>query len=305
MILERFELNFYAALARNELLKRRGTAFQDFFVEIGHARWAPDFEGRRPQGRIGDKKCDGYRPSDQTVFQCYAPRNMEPRPLCDKIEEDYCGAVNNHEYTPIRKWVLLHNDYEELPTEAHELVIELRGAEGAVPIEIWGPDALLALVTELPREKLVLLFPHGLASDDLRKIRYRDIDELVQSIGELSIDSLEPDVDAPSSQKILHNGFSGPVIAILKAGFLVQRRFADYFADTSRAVVGNRLADKFKRLYTDMKSRGMDADEIFFALADAVGGLACEKPRRAAIIGLVTYMFHSCEIFEDAPVRVA
>ena len=113
-----FELSFYAALARNELLKRRGTAFQDFFIEVGHARWAPDFEGRRPQGRIGTKKCDGYRPSDRTVFQCYAPRDMQPRPLCDKIDEDYSGAVDNHQRTPIRKWVLVHNDHEELPTGA-------------------------------------------------------------------------------------------------------------------------------------------------------------------------------------------
>lgn len=304
MSLERFEQSFYAALARNELLKRRGSAFQDFFIEVGHHRWAPDFEGRRAQGRVGDKKCDGYRPSEQTVFQCYAPREMQPRPLCDKIDDDYRGAVANHKGTPIRKWVLVHNDHEELPTDAHQLIIKLRGAKGAIPIEIWGPDTLLGLIMDLPREKLILLFPHGLGADDLRKIRYRDIDELVQSIGELSIDLPNPNVDAPSKQKIAHNGFSDHVSAILKAGFLVQRRFADYFADTSRAVVGNRLADKFKRLYADLKSQGMEADQIFFALADAVGGLACEKPRAAAIIGLVTYMFHSCEIFEDAPIGV-
>ena len=305
MSLEQLELNFYAALARNELLKRRGSAFQDFFVEVAHHSWGPDFEGRRAQGRVGDKKCDGYRPSEQAVFQCYAPRDMQPRPLCEKINNDYCGAVGNHDYTPIRKWVLVHNDHEELPTEAHELIIKLRGAKNAIPIEIWGPDHLLALIVELPREKLTLLFPNGLAADDLRKIQYRDIDELVRSIGELSIDSPEPNVDPPSSQKIAHNGFSDPVAAILKAGFLVQRRFADYFADTSRAVVGNRLAEKFKQLYAHMKSQGRDADQIFFALTDAVGGLACERPRRAAIVGLVTYMFHSCDIFEDAPTRVS
>lgn len=70
MILERFEFSFYAALARYELAKRKGNEFQDFFIAIGHHSWAPDFEGRRPQGPIGDKKCDGYRPSNSTVFQC-------------------------------------------------------------------------------------------------------------------------------------------------------------------------------------------------------------------------------------------
>ena len=91
---------------------------------------------------------------------------------------------------------------------------------------------------------------------------------------------------------------------ILRGSFIVQRRFANYFADTSRAEVGNRLAEKFKRLYAEKKAQGIDADQIFFALTEAVGGLACEKVRRAAIVGLVTYMFHSCEIFEDAPVEL-
>jgi len=230
---------------------------------------------------------------------------MKPAPLCEKIEEDYCGAVANAKRTPIRRWILVHNDPEELPTNAHELVIKLRGQPGAIPIEIWGPDQLLVLVTELPREKLMLLLPHGLSSSDLRKIHYRDIDELLASIGELTPEEMPASVQAPSSRKIAHNRFSDPVREILKGGFLVQRRFANYFADTSRAVVGNRIAEKFKLLYAHYKAQGIDADQIFFALADSIGGLACDTSRRAAIIGLVSYMFHSCEIFEDAPRAIA
>lgn len=300
-MLARFELNFYGALARNEILSRRGSSFQDFFVEVGHHSWAPDFEGRRPQGRIGDKKCDGYRPSSQTVFQCYGPREMRPPVLVAKIEDDYRGAVNNHQHTPIKHWVLVHNDFEDLPTTAHEKVIELRNEDGAVPIDIWGPLALLTLVMGLPREKLALLFPNGLDADDLRKIQYRDIDDLIQGLGDPSYDPSIANVDAPTSKKIMHNNFSEEVTGILKAGYLVQRRFTEYFADTSRAEVGNRLASNFKRIYASKRDAGLEADQIFFALTDAVGGLACEKPRRAAIIGLVTYMFHTCEIFEDVP----
>jgi hypothetical protein len=226
---------------------------------------------------------------------------MLPRPLCRKIEDDFRGALNNHPHTPIQLWILVHNDHEHLPTEAHELIIKLRGEPRSAPIEILGPDLLLTLIMGLPREKLTLLFPYGLAADDLRKIHYHDIDQLIRTIGELTLDSPYSDVDAPSSRKISHNGFSEAVIGVLKGGFLVQHRFANYFADTSRAVVGNLLAEKFKKLYREKKAGGIDADQIFWGLIDAVGGLACEVSRRAAIIGLVNYMFHSCEIFEDAP----
>jgi hypothetical protein len=305
MILDHLEHNFYALLARHALLSKQGTAFQDFFVEVGHHRWGPDFEGRRPQGRIGDKKCDGYRPSDCTVFQCYAPRSMEPAPLCAKINVDYHGAISHAATTPIKKWVLVHNDPEELPTLAHELVIALRSNDAGPLIDILGFVPLLSTIMELPREKLMLLFPNGLTSRDLRQINYRDIDELIDSLGPLETEVITGQPDAPSSRKIAHNKFSGAVEGILKAGFIVQPKFENYFADTSRAVVGNRIAERFKLLYAANSRAGLDSDEIFFALTEAVGGLATDKPRRAAIIGLITYMFHSCEIFEDVPVKVS
>lgn len=305
MTIDHFEFKFYAALARNELLKRQGTAFQDFFVEVAHHSWSPDFEGRRPQGSVGDKKCDGYRPSDETVFQCYAPRQMLPRPLCSKIKEDYFGALRHCPTTPISKWTLVHNDHEQLPTEAHELILKLRRRVARISIDVIGPENLLQLIMALPTERLMLLFPHGLSGKDLRAISYRDIDELIGSLGRLEAELGGERPDPPSAEKIAHNKFSDEVALILKTGYIVQRKFFDYFASTSRSTVGNRLAEKFKKLYAARVSAGDDADQIFWALAEAVGGLATEKPRRAAIIGLIAYMFHSCDIFENPPMQVA
>jgi hypothetical protein len=62
MNLERFEMNFYAALARNELLKRRGRAFQDFFIEVGHYLWAPDCHlNWMDKVKLGKLCCDFFR----------------------------------------------------------------------------------------------------------------------------------------------------------------------------------------------------------------------------------------------------
>jgi len=305
MTIEHFEFQFYAALARYELLKRQGAAFQDFFVEVAHHKWSPDFEGRRPQGSLGDKKCDGYRPSDETVFQCYAPRQMLPRPLCSKIKEDYFGALRHGRTTPIKKWTLVHNDHEQLPTEAHELILKLRRRVACVSIDIIGPENLLQLIMGLPKDRLMLLFPQGLSAKDLRSISYRDIDELIESLGSLDLETASGRPEPPSSEKIAYNDFSEHVAAILRSGFLIQRKFFDYFANTSRSTVGNRLAQKFKKLYAARTAAGDDADQIFWALTDAVGGLSTEKPRRAAIIGLIAYMFHSCDIFENPPKQAA
>jgi hypothetical protein len=230
---------------------------------------------------------------------------MLPRPLCSKIKEDYFGALRHCPTTPISKWTLVHNDHEQLPTEAHELILKLRRRVARISIDVIGPENLLQLIMALPTERLMLLFPHGLSGKDLRAISYRDIDELIGSLGRLEAELGGERPDPPSAEKIAHNKFSDEVALILKTGYIVQRKFFDYFASTSRSTVGNRLAEKFKKLYAARVSAGDDADQIFWALAEAVGGLATEKPRRAAIIGLIAYMFHSCDIFENPPMQVA
>jgi hypothetical protein len=160
----RLEFSFYAILARYTLLRHHSTAFQSFFVEVGKYRWGSDFEGRRPQGPLGDKKCDGYQPSTQTVFQSYAPRAMDAKALTEKIEEDFNGAIAHRATTPMKRWILVHNDHDELPTTAHELIISLREKhKGDIEIEVWGPERLLEITMDISPTGLRLLFPEGMS----------------------------------------------------------------------------------------------------------------------------------------------
>ena len=73
-------------LLENALLKKNGHAFEDFFVEAGTALWRQDFEPWRPQGRLGDMKCDGYRISEKAVFQCYPPEQFDASKVAGTIE---------------------------------------------------------------------------------------------------------------------------------------------------------------------------------------------------------------------------
>jgi hypothetical protein len=182
-------------------------------------------------------------------------------------------------------------------------ILKLRRRVTCVPIEVIGPTNILSIILELPREKLWQLFPQGLSARDLRSITYRDIDDLISSIDDLDRPTSNLPPIPPSNEKVEYNNFSAEVAATLKSGFIVQRKFADYFADTSRSEAGNRLAEKFKAMYAKLATTDADADEIFYSLTEAVGGLATGKPRRAAIIGLIAYMFHSCDIFKDVPAR--
>jgi hypothetical protein len=83
----------YGLKFENDFLRARGKAFESLFARImGHA-FPGDFQPVRPYGPRGDLKCDGFRASDGTVFQSYAPDSMELPDLLAKIDDDFLGAV--------------------------------------------------------------------------------------------------------------------------------------------------------------------------------------------------------------------
>lgn len=148
----------FAVLLENVLLKETGQAFEDFFVKAGTTLWKQDFEPWKPQGSLGDMKCDGYRVSDKTVFQCYAPEQFIASKVSGKIKFDFTGArdkLGNH----MEKWVFVHNQKDGLPAAAAKLVLELREEHPDITIETWTPDTLIQQLLALPESELGSLFP--------------------------------------------------------------------------------------------------------------------------------------------------
>ncbi len=120
--------------------------------------WGPDFEPWRPQGRLGDMKCDGYRISKKAVFQCHAPEKFDASKVADKIRADFSGARDNFG-DKMQKWVFVHNHKDGLPAEAGMLVLELRDGHPNITIESWTPDDLMQQLLKLPESDLGNLFP--------------------------------------------------------------------------------------------------------------------------------------------------
>ena len=69
------ERSFYGLKFENTFLREKGKAFESFFARAMAHGFVGDFEPVRPYGPKGDLKCDGFRPSDGTVFQSYAPES--------------------------------------------------------------------------------------------------------------------------------------------------------------------------------------------------------------------------------------
>jgi len=149
----------WVLMLENALLQHRGQAFEDFFVKAANVLWGQDFEPWRTQGSFGDMKCDGYRISEKTVFQCFAPEQFVASKVLNKIQSDFSGARDSFG-NKMQKWVFVHNHKGGLPTKADMYVLELRDEHPNIKIEIWTPDNLIQLLLDLPNNKLGNLFPH-------------------------------------------------------------------------------------------------------------------------------------------------
>ncbi len=67
------------------MLSKEEKAFETLFVRLLTYAYCGYFKTIKPHGRDGEMRCDGYRASDYTVFQCYAPDRTAGRAMCAKI----------------------------------------------------------------------------------------------------------------------------------------------------------------------------------------------------------------------------
>jgi len=141
----------------NLLLKKTGQGFEDFFSETAKLHWGEDFEPWKPQGLLGDFKCDGYRVSEKRVFQCYGPEHAEPSKTAAKIIRDFEGA-KKHFGKRMESWVFVYNQ-SELPAGCGKLLGELREVNPGINIYVWLRIDLHKFALKLSAEDLAILLP--------------------------------------------------------------------------------------------------------------------------------------------------
>jgi hypothetical protein len=139
------------------LSDKLGQEFEDFFSDFGGLLWGADFERWKPQGPLGDFKCDGYLISQRTVFQCYAPERLEAAKAETKISDSFDGA-KNHFGKRMKKWCFVHNSRDGLHGTSNTLLGDLRDQNPNVEIEPWGPETIIGLSQSSPHV-LEGLFP--------------------------------------------------------------------------------------------------------------------------------------------------
>ncbi|MCZ4262715.1 hypothetical protein O4G76_17910 [Limimaricola sp. G21655-S1] len=289
--------HFYRLHFRTAFLERKGAAFEDLFSRIMAHAHPGDFEPVRPYGKLGDLKCDGYRASDKTVYQCYGPSTPTLDKLLAKMRRDFEGAVE-HWADRMERWSLVHNADGGLPAPATQLLADFRQSHPNLDLGETGYAELFDTAMGLAVPKLEDLFGSVPSQRTLAALDFEALRPVVTSIQRMNPGG-DPPLLAPSSSKLAANDLSEDTAGMLRLG---RRReplveaFLDRYPDPS---FGEEIAQGFRDRYGVLKDEGRPPEAIFMALQDFAGGMSGTPARQAAVLAVLSYFFERCDIFED------
>ncbi|WP_027666117.1 hypothetical protein [Rhizobium leguminosarum] len=207
-------------MVMDALRDKKGGEFERFFTTAAIELWGDDFEPWKPQGPLGDFKCDGYRISDQTVFQCNAPEQFVASSVASKIERDFEGALANFP-NRMQRWVFVHNQ-SETPARANAQVHKLREDYPDVEIRVWTAIHLRQQIRALSDGALRNLFPGFSPGHEFSEPMKRYLESAIdQTRPPIPTDTTEPQ---PSNTNVFHETMD----TLAEADREVRRRLLGY-----------------------------------------------------------------------------
>jgi hypothetical protein len=290
---------------KDKLGNTDGDAFESLFQDLAKAAWGSDFTSTIPMGRRGDLKCDGYRASTRTVFQCYGPRYGQANvsKAISKIDEDFQGAAA-HWKDQICRWVFVVNLYKDkVPSEIIKRIREIE-RDLTIPATPWTRAEVCVLAKEIPpADRIRLLGRAPLRSDMIRNVTYANIGRALAFIrADIARSPLEPVLLPPPVQmKVEWNLLCHATRHFLAIGQIAAEKVRQYLRSYVTPEEAQRMADGFTQRYKALSADGFEPDQIFGQMVIFAGGTMEDTERNAAALAIVAHFFSTCEIFERPP----
>jgi len=288
---------FYEQKFEVEFLRAKGDAFQTLFERLMGLAYKTDFMACRPWGNQGDRKNDGFLKSERSLFQVYAPNEMDAAKAIAKITEDFEGA-REHWRTHFDKWVFVHNATDGLPPHVQKLLLNFEATNPGIKLQPWCLEELRLIFRKLSVEDKATWF--GLAPTYATKMKlgFGDLKVVLNRIAALPAPAMTDVKNVPMG-KIEANALSEAVARLLKEGMIKSTLVADFLSQWYDETLGERLAEAFKAEYRRLRE-GYGPNQIFAELQKWAGGDHRGTPEHElAVLTVIAYYFERCDIFEE------
>lgn len=290
---------YWVLLVETRYVRLRGDSFQDFFCSIMEARYPDDFQRVRPWGSLGDRKNDGYLRSTRTLFQVYAPNELRLAETIAKINEDFDGCRPYWDEF-LSSWTFVHNSAQGLPPDVLKRLLELaEQSKPALTVGHWGLPEIRSTCLGLDDEQLATLLGPALSYEEVLHVRYEQVEIVVRAIARQS-PPLPDEIRPVSGDKIRANALSADVAGLLRLGMTRAKLVGQFFADYYDPLLGDQVAEGFRRKYTELRETVKDPDQTFRELWTFAAGPERGSPtQEAAVLAVLAYLFEQCVIFEE------
>ena len=222
---------------------------------------------------------------------------MKEAPLNSKIEQDFVGACESWG-GDMAEWVLVHNDQRGLPPSSVQLLQRLRENHPEVTVEVWTEPALQELADGLPLADQQALFGFAPSKSGLETLGMADLQPVIHQLQFMDPEPGEEPLTPPSRNKLEKNRLSTDAAALLRLGRRKEALVETWFTKNRRPDLGERIAEAFRRRYSQLNDGVRSADQVFGDLQQ-YAGMGGEPSRQAAVLAVLSYFFERCDIFED------
>ncbi len=295
--MDRISHDWYKTKFENEYLKLKRIQFQSRFADLMEIAFPGDFQ--RIRHSQGDRGCDGYRISDKTVFQVYAPREIRPGELNRKISDDFALALESFGEN-MKRWVFVHNDPDGLtPETAVDILGGLSSRNPAIEIQTYSFNEVWHIIENLSAEDIGGMFG---PAPTMESVRTLGIESIIPVLRFIESRNIPPDVpvEPPDPEKLEYNRFGYEVRDLLQFGRRKERLVETYIDNVRDPEYGEGIAEAFRRRYGSLKTSCLKPDEIFDELRKFAGGDHFHDAKaQAAVLAVMSYFFERCDIFEN------
>ena len=291
---------------RLKLRQTSGDHFQDFFSEIMEKLHGSDYVRVRSFGSLGDKGCDGYLMSSGAVFQCYGALNGDGGKvayLISKIYTDFSKAQAN--LTCIMKeWTMVHNLVDGLPIDAIEALQDLKNQNPCLNFAFFGLEAFEVVIDSLDDDQKIELLGPAATNIDAQNLQVEELRTLIEHLVQAGGDEINPlsNIEPVPQDKLNFNDLPNHWHTMISSGWRNAYLVGAYFANHHDPERGEQIATMFRSRYQYLKSQKLEAGSIMDNLYEFVTGIGTVLPaRQIAAQALLSYLFESCDIFENTP----
>lgn len=302
------ELSFARILFQNKVLKAHGQAYEDLFTTV-MTYHNPNFSPVKPQGKIGDRKNDGFDRTTGAYYQVYAPEKLSAKKnaAVKKLQQDFHGlkAFWNAICKIERFYFALNDKYQGTDPTLEQELAAIKKNHGLSETKPFLCKDLEACLAELTDAQIILVVGSIPKLQRVEIVQYAALNDIVEYLHKSP--NLVTDgglLTAPDfAEKIEFNGLGPTVATLLNTGSFQFGTLNNYF-ELNGEFGKDNLRKIFSALYETSKANHQavkninSADIVFFEILEAVIPKKTQ-PYYDAAIALMALFFEACDIFEE------